>query len=169
MFAKGLGVLLALAAVVWLAGAASGGRDVLQPLSHLAQRTAGSQVGAAATGPVEFVRVRSNAELDALLAQSSRPVMLDFYADWCVSCREMERFTFSDPGVASRMSQLLLVQADVTENNADDRALLKRFRLFGPPGILFFAPGGAPIADARVIGFQDAPRFAAVLDRVLAR
>lgn len=169
MFAKGLGVLLALAAVVWLAGAASGGRDVLQPLSHLAQRTAGSQVAAAATGPVEFVRVRSNAELDALLAQSSRPVMLDFYADWCVSCREMERFTFSDPGVASRMSQLLLVQADVTENNADDRALLKRFRLFGPPGILFFAPGGAPIADARVIGFQDAPRFAAVLDRVLAR
>ncbi|HYG46238.1 MAG TPA: protein-disulfide reductase DsbD [Bordetella sp.] len=168
MFAKGLGLLLALAGVVWLVGAASGGRDVLQPLSHLAQR-AGGPAPVAAAGPVEFVRVRNNAELDALLAQSTQPVMLDFYADWCVSCREMERFTFSDPLVASRMSRMLLVQADVTENNADDRALLKRFRLFGPPGILFFAPGGAAIADARVIGFQDAPRFAAVLDRVLAR
>jgi len=169
MFAKGLGVLLALVAVAWLGGAASGGRDVLQPLSHLAQRTGGAGPATAPAGPTEFVRVRSNAELDALLARSSRPVMLDFYADWCVSCREMERFTFSDPAVASRLSQMLLVQADVTENNADDRALLKRFRLFGPPGILFFAPGGAPIADARVIGFQDAQRFAAVLDQVLAR
>lgn len=166
MFAKGLGLLLALAGVVWLVGAASGGRDVLQPLSHLAQRSGGP--ASVAAGPVEFVRVRNNAELDALLAQSTQPVMLDFYADWCVSCREMERFTFSDAAVASRMSRMILVQADVTENNADDRALLKRFRLFGPPGILFFAPGGAPIADARVIGFQDAPRFAAVLDRVLA-
>jgi len=167
MFAKGLGLLLALAGLVWLVGAASGGRDVLQPLSHLAQR-GGGPAPLAAAGPVEFKRVRTSAELDALLAQSTRPVMLDFYADWCVSCREMERFTFSDPAVSSRMSRMLLLQADVTANNADDRELLKRFRLFGPPGILFFAPGGAPIADARVIGFQDAPRFAAVLDRVLA-
>jgi len=169
MFAKGLGLLLALAGVAWLVGAASGGRDVLQPLSHLAQRAGGGPAPVAAAGPVEFARVRTSAELDALLARSTQPVMLDFYADWCVSCREMERFTFSDPAVAGRMSRMLLLQADVTENNANDRELLKRFRLFGPPGILFFAPGGAPIADARVIGFQDAPRFAEVLDRVLAR
>ena len=169
MFAKGMGLLLALAGVAWLAGAASGGRDVLQPLAHLAQRGGGGPAAMSAAGPVEFKRVRTSAELDALLAQSTQPVMLDFYADWCVSCREMERFTFSDPAVAGRMSRMLLLQADVTANNADDRELLKRFRLFGPPGILFFAPGGAPIADARVIGFQDAPRFAAVLDRVLAR
>ncbi|MCD0502374.1 thioredoxin family protein, partial [Bordetella petrii] len=168
MFAKGLGLLLALAGLVWLVGVASGSRDVLQPLSHLVQR-AGGPAATAAAEPVKFVRVRSNAELDALLARSTQPVMLDFYADWCVSCREMEHFTFSDPDVASRMSQMLLLQADVTENNADDRELLKRFRLFGPPGIMFFEPGGAAIADARVIGFQDAPRFAAVLDRVLAR
>ena len=75
--------------------------------------------------------MRTIAELDAALAQSRQPVMLDFYADWCVSCREMERFTFTDPGVAQRMGQMLLLQADVTANNADDRALLKRFRLFG--------------------------------------
>nr|WP_312994818.1 protein-disulfide reductase DsbD [Achromobacter animicus] len=169
MFGKGLGLLLALAAAAWLVGAASGGRDVLQPLSHLAARGDAPATGATAAGEVHFTRVRSNAELDALLAQSTRPVMLDFYADWCVSCREMERFTFTDPGVAQRMAGMVLVQADVTANNAEDRALLKRFRLFGPPGIMFFEPGGKEIADARVVGFQDAKRFTESLDRVLVR
>lgn len=169
MFGKGLGLLLALAAAAWLVGAASGGRDVLQPLSHLAARVDAPAAGGAAAGEVHFTRVRSNAELDTLLAQSTRPVMLDFYADWCVSCREMERFTFTDPGVAQRMAGMVLVQADVTANNADDRALLKRFRLFGPPGIMFFEPGGKEIADARVVGFQDAKRFTESLDRVLVR
>nr|WP_312431029.1 protein-disulfide reductase DsbD [Achromobacter sp.] len=168
MFGKGLGLLLALAAAAWLVGAASGGRDVLQPLSHLAARGDAPAAGGGA-GEVHFTRVRSNAELDALLAQSTRPVMLDFYADWCVSCREMERFTFTDPGVAQRMAGMVLVQADVTANNTDDRALLKRFRLFGPPGIMFFEPGGKEIADARVVGFQDAKRFTESLDRVLVR
>lgn len=169
MFGKGLGLLLALAAAAWLVGAASGGRDVLQPLSHLASRAGAPAGTASASGEVHFTRVRNNAELDALLAQSRQPVMLDFYADWCVSCREMERFTFSDPGVAQRMAGMVLVQADVTANNADDRALLKRFRLFGPPGIMFFEPGGKELPDARVVGFQDAKRFTESLDRVLVR
>lgn len=169
MFGKGLGLLLALAAAAWLIGAASGGRDVLQPLSHLAARGDAPAGVAASSGEVHFQRVRNNAELDALLAQSRQPVMLDFYADWCVSCREMERFTFTDPGVAQRMSGMLLVQADVTANNADDRALLKRFRLFGPPGIMFFEPGGKELAEARVVGFQDAKRFTESLDKVLLR
>lgn len=169
MFGKGLGLLLALAAAAWLLGAASGGRDVLQPLSHLAARGDASVGTAVTKGELQFTRVRNNAELDALLAQSTQPVMLDFYADWCVSCREMERFTFTDPGVAQRMSAMLLVQADVTANNADDRALLKRFRLFGPPGIMFFEPGGKDLPDARVVGFQDAKRFTESLDKVLVR
>ena len=169
MFGKGVGLLLALAAAAWLIGAASGGRDVLQPLSHLAARTDAPAGVAANSGEVHFTRVRNNAELDALLAQSRQPVMLDFYADWCVSCREMERFTFTDPGVAQRMAGMLLVQADVTANNADDRALLKRFRLFGPPGIMFFEPGGEELPDARVVGFQDAKRFTESLDKVLLR
>jgi thiol:disulfide interchange protein DsbD len=169
MFGKGVGLLLALAAAAWLIGAASGGRDVLQPLSHLAARGDAPVGAAASSGEVHFTRVRNNAELDALLAQSRQPVMLDFYADWCVSCREMERFTFTDPGVAQRMSGMLLVQADVTANNADDRALLKRFRLFGPPGIMFFEPGGKELPEARVVGFQDAKRFTESLDKVLLR
>lgn len=169
MFGKGLGLLLALAAAAWLVGAASGGRDVLQPLGHLAGGGAAATPGAASAGEAHFKRVRTIAELDAALAQSRQPVMLDFYADWCVSCREMERFTFTDPGVAQRMGQMLLLQADVTANNADDRALLKRFRLFGPPGIMFFEPGGKELPDARVVGFQDAKRFTESLDRVLTR
>ncbi|MGE4337634.1 MAG: protein-disulfide reductase DsbD [Pigmentiphaga sp.] len=120
------------------------------------------------SGPVSFLRVDSVAELDALVARSQgRPVMLDFYADWCVSCKEMERFTFSDPAVAQRMSQMVLVQADVTANDADHQALLRRFRLFGPPGIIFFDPQGREQTATRVIGFQNAERFGAVLDRVL--
>jgi thiol:disulfide interchange protein DsbD len=169
MFGKAVGLLLALAAAAWLVGAASGGRDVLQPLSHLAARSDASAAAAGAGGEVRFARVRNNAELDAVLAQSRQPVMLDFYADWCVSCREMERFTFTDPGVAQRMAGMVLVQADVTANNADDRALLKRFRLFGPPGIMFFEPGGKELPDARVVGFQDAKRFTESLDKVLMR
>jgi thiol:disulfide interchange protein len=115
-----------------------------------------------------FKRIRSIAELDTELAQSTRPVMLDFYADWCVSCKEMEAFTFTKPNVVQRMDQILLLQADVTANNAEDRALLKRFKLFGPPGIIFFEPGGRERKDVRVVGFQDANRFAANLDRVLS-
>jgi len=114
-----------------------------------------------------FVQVNSIDELDQVLAQSSQPVMLDFYADWCVSCIEMERFTFSDPGVARKLDSLLLVQADVTRNDAEHRALLKRFRLFGPPGIIFFDAQGREL-DIRVVGFQNAERFGRALDQVLA-
>ena len=114
-----------------------------------------------------FQRVRTVAELERLLEQSTRPVMLDFYADWCVSCKEMEAFTFVDPRVAQRMNQMLLLQVDVTANNTDDRALMKKFRLFGPPGIIFFRPGGAERKDVRVVGFQDAARFSSILDRAL--
>ena len=85
--------------------------------------------------------------------------MLDFYADWCVSCKEMERFTFTDPAVQARLAGALLLQADVTRNNADDKALLKRFNLFGPPGTIFFDPSGREVAGARVVGFQNTRRF----------
>jgi thiol:disulfide interchange protein DsbD len=107
--------------------------------------------------------VRSGAELERLLQAPGRPVMLDFYADWCVSCKEMERLTFSDPAVASKMSRALLLKADVTANTADDRELLKRFGLFGPPATIFFDAQGRELESLRVIGFQNAERFAATL------
>jgi thiol:disulfide interchange protein DsbD len=110
-------------------------------------------------GDTKFVRIASVAELEAQLAAPGRPVMLDFYADWCVSCREMEAFTFSDARVKAKFERMLLLQADVTANSAEDKALLKRFSLFGPPGIVFFDAQGRELRGLRVIGFQDAERF----------
>jgi thiol:disulfide interchange protein DsbD len=141
-------------------GAASGGRDALQPLAHLARTGGGGTVVAAtqATG-LAFQRIRSVAELDTALATAGRPVMLDFYADWCVACKEMEHQTFSDTRVRQRLNGALLLQADVTANSADDKALLKRFGLFGPPGVLFFNAQGTEATQARVIGYVPPERF----------
>jgi thiol:disulfide interchange protein DsbD len=114
--------------------------------------------------------VASNAELDAAIAQAraaGRPVMLDFYADWCVSCKEMERYTFSDLQVQGRLARMTLLQADVTANTDADKALLKRFSLYGPPGIIFFDRDGREVRGLRVIGYQDAARFTRTLDLVL--
>lgn len=163
--AQGMGWLLALLGAIQVVGLASGGRDALQPLGHFARAPAASAPAEEAQG---FRRVASLGELEqAVAASAGRPVLLDFYADWCVSCKEMERFTFSSPEVAARMAQMELLQVDVTANNAADRELLRRFRLFGPPGIIFFDAQGREQEAFRVIGFQNAERFAAVLDRVL--
>jgi thiol:disulfide interchange protein DsbD len=94
--------------------------------------------------------------------------MLDFYADWCVSCKEMEAFTFTDARVRHKLDRMLLLQADVTANNEEHKALLKRFSLFGPPGIIFFDAAGREIRGLRVIGYQDADRFLEALERALA-
>lgn len=151
---RSLGVVALTLGVVQIVGAASGGRDPLRPLAHL---------GVAATALVKlpsFQPVDSEAALDAaLLASAGRPVMLDFYADWCISCKEMERFTFSDAQVVERLGGAVLLKADVTGNTDAHRALLRRFKLFGPPGTLFFNPAGQEIAEARVVGFQSAQRF----------
>ena len=161
---QALGVVALILGAMQIVGAASGGNDPLQPLSHWARGNGAAGLRSDA-GP-RFQSVRSVAELDRLLQSPGRPVMLDFYADWCVSCKEMERFTFTDPVVADKMSRALLLKADVTANNNDDRELLKRFRLFGPPGTIFFDAQGREIAGARVVGFQNAERFAATLNSV---
>jgi thiol:disulfide interchange protein DsbD len=153
---KGAGVIALVAGAALLVGALSGARDPLQPLAGL--RVAEAPASPAA-GEVKFERVGTLAQLDARLKTASRPVMLDFYADWCVSCKEMERFTFSDPQVQAELARMVLLQVDVTQNTAEDQALLKRFRLFGPPGIVFFDASGREIPGLRVIGFQPADKF----------
>ncbi|MCA8305838.1 protein-disulfide reductase DsbD [Burkholderia seminalis] len=165
---RGLGAALAIWAATLLVGLAAGSTDPVKPLAVLAARTAASG-GAAAAGAAAaqdgpaFASVRSSGELDALLKTSGKPVMLDFYADWCVSCKEMEHLTFTDARVQARLAQLHLVRADVTANNPDDQALLKRFNLFGPPGIIFFDRSGNEIG--RVVGYQAAETFLRSLDR----
>lgn len=164
-FSKGVGVIALVAGIAFLVGALSGSRDVLQPLSGL--RGSAAEPGAPAPG-VAFQRVASLAELDAAIAAAAgKTVMLDFYADWCVSCKEMERYTFTDPGVQARLAGMVKIQADVTAGSAEHQELLRRFRLFGPPGIVFFDPAGREIQGLRVIGFQPADKFVAVLDQAL--
>ena len=156
---KGVGFLALLAGAALAVGAFSGSRDVLRPLSGL---TAG---GGRSEQPLPFRRIKNLAELEGAIQQAGKPVMLDFYADWCVSCKEMEAFTFTDPRVKAKLGGLLMLQADVTANTPEDKALLRRFSLFGPPGIVFFDRQGKEIQGLRVIGYQDADRFLATLNR----
>ncbi len=149
--ARLMGTLFVALGATQLVGAATGGRDVWSPLAHLRGQS---------HTQTSFTRVRTASELEAALANTGgRRVMLDFYADWCVSCIEMERLTFTDPAVKSRLDQMLLLQADVTANGADDKALLKRFGLFGPPGIILFEADGTEIPGTRVIGYQPPAQF----------
>lgn len=172
-FLKALGLMVAIWSALVLIGLAGGGRSLTHPLEPFTGRQAMMQTasGQATVADIKsgFVQVASVAELDNLLANTSKPVMLDFYADWCVSCIEMEKFTFTDPAVAQKMQNLVLVQADVTRNTPDDRALLKRFNLFGPPGIIFFDAEGRQLEQPRVVGFMNAQDFSAQLDRVLGQ
>jgi thioredoxin:protein disulfide reductase len=119
-------------------------------------------------GETHFVRVDSIAELDEKLVAPGKPVMLDFYADWCVSCKEMEAYTFSDARVKQQLDGMLLLQVDVTANSAEHKALLKRYSLFGPPGIIFFDAQGQELKGLRVIGYQNADRFLKTLSLLRA-
>ena len=152
------GAAFAVLGAVQLVGAATGGRDALAPLAHL---TGGAHQG------LVFKRIKTVQDLDReLLNAGGKTVMLDFYADWCVSCKEMEKLTFVDPAVQAKLANTILLQVDVTANDAEDKAMLKRFKLFGPPGIILFGPDGQEIPDSRVIGYQDAKKFLNSLARL---
>ncbi|SAL68737.1 protein-disulfide reductase [Caballeronia terrestris] len=158
---RGIGAAFTIWAATLLVGLAAGSTDPLRPLSvFVAREGGGTQTARAPT----FAPVRSSTELDLAVKSAARPAMLDFYADWCVSCKEMEHLTFSDPRVKARLAQLNLLRADVTANNADDQALLKRFRLFGPPGIIFFDAQGNE--TARVIGYESPDKFLKSMEKL---
>lgn len=166
---KGVGVLMAIVGVAQVLGALSGGSDAVQPLAHLAstargQTLAPSGAAAAHSEGLSFRRVKSVAELESAVKNAGRPVMLDFYADWCVSCKEYERFTFREPKVRDKLDGLLLLQVDVTANTDDDKALLKRFGLFGPPGIVFFDANGQEVTHRRIIGYEPSDQFLVSLE-----
>ncbi len=155
-FGKALGLVLFIIGSIEIVGVASGSTNVLEPLSNIRGETAA--VGGEKK-KISFTRIKTVAELDQALLTTTTPVMLDFYADWCLSCKEMDKFTFHDPTVMAQLKSMTLLQVDVTANTADDLALMKRFGLFGPPGIIFFDRTGKEIPDSKVAGFLGAVLF----------
>lgn len=166
---KSLGLLGFIWGVFLLIAVASGGKSSLTPLSHLVDASSSNTNTLSNTHNL-FQRVNSAAELDAVLNEAKakqQVVMLDFYADWCISCKEMEQFTFTDARVASQMQQMKLIQIDLTDNTAEHQTLLKRFGLVGPPAILFFDTNGNERRGLRVVGFMKADPFAQQLSKAL--
>jgi thiol:disulfide interchange protein DsbD len=159
---KGIGIILLALGLTLVVGAASGAKSPLQPLTGLtAQKTS------TPNSALNFKRIHSSGELDAAINNAKgKVVMLDFYADWCVACKELEEFTFSDAGVKNALNNAVLIQADVTNNTADEVALLNKFKLFGPPGIIFFNKSGKEIAPLKVIGYQPPQDFIKVLNQL---
>jgi len=161
---RAVGALAAIYGVMLLAGALSGATDPLQPLARFTSpgaTTAGDASGV--SHRASFKRIKSTADLDAAIAAAQadgKTVMLDFYADWCVSCKEMEKYTFPAPAVQAALANTVKLQADVTANDEVDQALMQRFGILGPPSILFFGMDGVEKPDYRVVGFKPAEEFA---------
>jgi thiol:disulfide interchange protein DsbD len=167
---KGTGLIMLSYGVLLLVGVAGGGTDPLQPLKGVSFTKSTEAAGKPSTHELAFKRIKNAADLEAevkLAAADGRLVMVDFYADWCISCKEMEKYTFSDPQVQSTLNNMVMLQADVTANDEVDQALLKKFGLFGPPTILFYGPDGMERSTLRVMGYMDADQFLAHLQRVI--
>ncbi|HEX7031055.1 MAG TPA: protein-disulfide reductase DsbD, partial [Gammaproteobacteria bacterium] len=159
---KSIGLVLFVWGALLLVGLASGRADLFTPLKNFGGGTAAQQEH------LPFKRIKTVEDLErevAAAAEMNKPVMLDFYADWCISCKEMERYTFTDPAVRQALGDTVLLQADVTANDEADQALLARFGLYGPPGIIFFGRDGRELANMDVVGFMPAEEFAAHVKR----
>ena len=164
---KGTGLLLLVYGIVLIIGLAAGGRDVFNPLKGL---SLGGGTQHEQTSHLPFKQIKGVEGLDAALAEAKargKTVMLDFYADWCISCKEMEAFTFTDPAVQAALADTVLLQADVTPNDEKDKALYKRFGIIGPPSIMFFDTDGKERKNFRVVGFVPADEFAQQVRRAL--
>jgi thiol:disulfide interchange protein DsbD len=158
--------LLVYALAAWV-GALQGGSDPLRPIP----RSTSAIVGGFASETDVWHTVSTPAALDAQLdaaRAAGQPLMLDWYADWCISCKVIEREVFAAPQIAPRLADYRLIRFDITDSNPEQRALLDRYKLFGPPAVLFFGPRGQELAEARVVGEIDARQFAERLNRAEA-
>jgi thiol:disulfide interchange protein DsbD len=153
---KGIGLIMIVYGIILIIGFATGGTNPLQPLNHFSQTTKAPEHA------LKFERITSLDDLNLKLSQAQQQqqrVMLDFYADWCISCKEMEAYTFSNNAVQKELSQFMLLQADVTKMTTDDNALLKHFNLIGPPAILFFDADKNEQEHLRLVGYKTADDF----------
>ena len=160
---KGLGIILVALGLAWLAGALGGATRLDRPLSPF---IAGDTAATPTLAPLPMARVTTISALDAALRDSRRPAFIDVYADWCVSCKEFEHDTLGDPAVRKALESFTLIRVDVTASDAEARTLLQRFGLFGPPGMVFYAPGGRLLHDATLAGYVGPEAFLKQLKRV---
>jgi len=159
-FWKGNGLIMFIYGVVLIVGAAAGGSSIITPLKGIV----GNGVAHADESHLQFEKIKGVEGLNAALAKAkaqNKTVMLDFYADWCVSCKEMETLTFADPAVKSALSNTLLIQADVTANDEQDKALYKHFKIIGPPAIIFYNAQAEELTAYKVVGYMPAEKFTA--------
>ena len=168
---KGIGLISLVYGAILVIGAAGGSNSLLQPLKGIAttQQLASNDPHArtSAEHALPFQQIKGLEGLQTALAQATRDarsVMLDFYADWCISCKEMELLTFSDLSVQKSLNNFVILQADVTKNDEQDKALLKELGLFGPPAILFYDKKGNELRNYRVVGFMDAGKFSSHIE-----
>ncbi len=168
---KGVGLISLVYGAILVIGAAGGSNSLLQPLQGIATTpqlaSNDTHSGTSTEHALPFQQIKGPGGLQTALAQAAsdgRSVMLDFYADWCISCKEMESFTFSDGGVQKSLDNFVILQADVTKNDEQDKALLKELGLFGPPAILFYDNAGNELRNYRVVGFMDAGKFSSHIE-----
>ncbi len=167
-FLKGIGIIVLIYSIFLFIGAMRGVTNPLNPLeqSQVQVLTQNQTKGTITQKENKFKVIKTLEKLNLFIKNSNRPVMIDFYADWCVSCKELDKITFQDPRVKAQMSKFNLVRIDVTKNDAEDKKLLKRFNLFGPPGIMFFR-NQKELKSLKTIGYKDANEFTTILDKVL--
>ena len=155
---KALGFMILLYGMSLLLGGMAGAKDLVHPLDPFLAK--GQQVSASVTTHKTFEKIRAIEELDAILLENKgKTVMVDFYADWCTSCKEFEKITFSDESVKGEMDKFVLVQVDLTANDAAAKAFTKKYGIFGPPAILFFDGDGHLENDKTIIGFKEPKEF----------
>jgi len=160
---KGFGLIIMIYGALLLIGSASGSQNVWQPLQGFASMSGTSTPG---QNGIKFKKINNLSDLEQQLAQSSQPVMLDLYADWCVECKTMEMTTFRDPTVVATLADTLTLKLDMTDNNDEHKALLKQFGIFGPPTILFFDPQGNEYKQFRLVGTMNPSDFTAHLTAI---
>ena len=155
---KGLGIILLIYGVMLLIGAATGARDMFHPLERISTGETTQQKLA----HVEFKKIKGlnefKNEIEKAKAQA-KPVMIDFYADWCVDCVKLERTTFANPEIVSFLERAVVLQSDVTPNDELDKALMKHLGIIGPPAILFFGPDGNELKQYRLVGYSSPDKF----------
>lgn len=167
---KGLGLISLVYGAILVIGATSGGQSLLQPLQGISTPQVASSTHGNNSNDAHSLTFKQVKGIDGLNAaiqqavQAGKPVMLDFYADWCISCKEMESFTFSDANVQLSLDNFVMLQSDVTDNDEADQALLKELGLFGPPAILFYSKSGNELRNYRVVGYMNAPKFSSHIE-----